>query len=218
MVVHGINLSTFTRKVRLALAEKGIDYRLEAAPMRSPHVFARNPLGQIPVLEDGAASIADSSVIIAYLERTHPAQPLYPAAPVELARALWIEEYADTRLREVTLPFFAERVVKLLFQGKPADEQALARAAGPRDECFDYLEKELGSATTFVAAGFSVADIAVGTQLVTYQQGGGDLPGDRWPRLAAHISRMRERPAWIPILAGEEESLAAARQRRRSTA
>ena len=33
IVLYGINLSTFTRKVRLALAEKGIEYRFEMAAM-----------------------------------------------------------------------------------------------------------------------------------------------------------------------------------------
>lgn len=117
-VLYGINLSTFTRKVRLALAEKGIDYRLEPAPMGSPRVRALNPLGRIPVYEADGFAIPDSSVIIAWLERTHPERPLYPADAKLYARALWLEEYADTRLREATLPFFAERIVKPVFHGQ----------------------------------------------------------------------------------------------------
>ncbi|MCE7903467.1 MAG: glutathione S-transferase family protein, partial [Gammaproteobacteria bacterium PRO9] len=35
MILYGINLSTFTRKVRLALLEKGIAYRLDVTPMGS---------------------------------------------------------------------------------------------------------------------------------------------------------------------------------------
>lgn len=108
LVLYGINLSTFTRKVRLALAEKGLDYRFETAAMGSPKVRSLHPLGKIPVLEDEKTVIPDSSVIIAYLERTHPERPLYPADARSFARALWLEEYADTRLREATLPFFSE--------------------------------------------------------------------------------------------------------------
>jgi glutathione S-transferase len=104
-------------------------------------------------------------VIIAYLERACPNVPLYPAGAADFARALWLEEYADTRLREVTLPFISERLVKPIFQGKPGDESALPPAAGPRDETFGYLERALADRP--FAQGFTVADLAVGAQLVT---------------------------------------------------
>lgn len=212
IIVHGINLSTFTRKVRLALAEKGLAYRLEVAPMGSAKVRALNPLGRIPVLQDGDVVVPDSSVIVAYLERAYPAAPLYPAAAADLARALWLEEYADTALREATVPFFAERVVKPLFQRRPADDEALARAGALRDAAFDYLEAELAAGGTGGAAP-TVADIAIGAQLVTYGQGGGVVDPGRWPLLTGALARWTARPAWGAILAEEEAALAAARSR-----
>lgn len=213
IVVYGINLSTFTRKVRLALAEKGLDYRLEAAPMGSPRVRALNPLGRIPVLQDGDVVVPDSSVIVAYLERAYPAAPLYPAPAAALARALWLEEYADTALREATVPFFAERVVKPLFQRKPADQDALARALPLRDAAFDYLEHELAAGGVAGEDRAGIAEIAIGAQLVTYRQGGGELSAERWPTLAAASSAWLRRPAWATLLAEEEAALAAARAR-----
>lgn len=213
LVLYGINLSTFTRKVRLALAERGIPYRLEVAPMGSPAVRARNPLGRIPVLADGDVVVPDSSVIIAYLERSQPGPPLYPADAAALARALWLEEYADTRLREATLVYFAERVVKPVFQGKPGDAAALAAADPVRDEAFGYLEGELAG-PGFGAGPISVAEVAIGAQLVTYVQAEGAIDPARWPRLAAWYAAQVARPAWAPILAEESASLAAARARR----
>jgi len=215
LTLYGINLSTFTRKVRLALLEKGLPHRLEVAPMGSPKVRALHPLGKIPVLEDGDVLVPDSSVIVAYLERAHPDRPLYPASARDLARALWLEEYADTRLREATLPYFAERVVKPVFQGKPGDEAALAAAAGLRDEAFDYLEKELPPGDFMVGDFLTVADVAVGAQLVTYLQGAGAVDAGRWPRLQRYFEALRARPHWAPVLAEEEAALAAARARRR---
>jgi glutathione S-transferase len=215
IIVYGINLSTFTRKVRLALAEKDIPSRLEVAPMGSARVKAMHPLGQVPVIEDRGVVIPDSSVIIAYLERAYPQRPLYPGAATDLARALWLEEYADTRLRQATVPFFAERVVKPVFQARPPDEAALAAAAPLFLECGDYLERELGERGFFVGDALTVADVAVGAQYVTGQQGGAAVDAARWPRLAAWLDRLRHRPAWAAILAEEEESLAAARARSR---
>jgi len=216
LALYGINLSTFTRKVRLALLEKGLEHRFEVAPMGSPKVKALHPLGKIPVLTDGDVVVPDSSVIIAYLERAYPAVPLYPSAAADLARALWLEEYADTRLREVTLPFFSERVVKPVFQGKPGDEAALAAAAVPRDEAFGYLERELGGRPFAVGEAFTVADLALAAQLVTYIQGAGPLDPGRWPGLAAWLGRLVARPHWTKVLAEEEASMAAARARRQA--
>jgi glutathione S-transferase len=214
VTLHGINLSTFTRKVRLALGERGIDYRLAVAPMGSPGVRALNPLGRIPVLVDGDVVIPDSSVIIAYLERAYPGPALHPEPAPQLARALWLEEYADTRLREATLPYFAEQVVKPVFQGKPGDAAALAAAGALRDEAFGYLEQQLADGSFVPGASVSVADVAIGAQLITYCQGEGGIDAARWPRLAAWLRVCSARPAWAAILAEEEATLAAARGRR----
>jgi glutathione S-transferase len=212
LILYGINLSTFTRKVRLALLEKGIPHRLEVAPMGSPKVKALHPLGKIPVIEDQGVAIPDSSVIIAYLERAYPDRPLYPAGAVPLARALWLEEYADTRLREATLPFFSEHVVKPLFQGKAADEATLAAAARPRDDAFDYLEKELPDGGFALGESLTVADVAIGAQLVTYCQGAGAIDAGRWPKLARFLAALQARPHWADIHTVEAAALDAARR------
>ena len=214
LTLYGINLSTFTRKVRLALAERGIAYALQPAAMGSPEVRSRNPLGRIPVLVDGDVVVPDSSVIIAYLERACPGPALYPADPVMLARALWLEEYADTRLREATLVYFAEGVVKPVFQGKPGDAAALAAAGPVRDEAFGYLEDQLAAGDFVPGAGLTVADVAVGAQLITYVQAEAGIDAGRWPRLKTWLDAHCRRPAWAAIVAEEQQALAAARARR----
>jgi glutathione S-transferase len=211
--LYGINLSTFTRKVRLALAEKGLDYRLEVAPMGSPRVKALNPLGKIPVLVDGEIVVPDSSVIVAYLERAYPARPLWPAGAAALAEALWLEEFADTSLREATLPWFAENVVKPLFQAVPGDPGALNAAAKLRDRAFGYLEQVLTGPAPTAGEGLTVAHVAIGAQLVTYRQGEGELDPGQWPNLSRWYPALSTRPAWAGILAEEQAALAAARNR-----
>ncbi|MCH7487516.1 MAG: glutathione S-transferase family protein, partial [Proteobacteria bacterium] len=50
---------------------------------------AKSPLGKIPCWEDGDYTLADSSCIIAYLEKAHPTPAIYPSEPKDLGRALW---------------------------------------------------------------------------------------------------------------------------------
>ena len=92
--VHGANASPFVRKVRVVLAEKKVPYELKPIFPFGPNPEFRkiSPLGKIPALVDGERSLADSSVICAYIERKHPEPSLYPSDPYEYARALWFEE------------------------------------------------------------------------------------------------------------------------------
>src|SRR5262245_9125175 len=123
--VYGANASPFVRKVRVALAEKGVPYELEPVmpgPGMPPEFRQMSPLGKIPAFRDGERILADSSVIIAYLERTHPTPPLYPADAYDYARALWFEEYADGGLVTQIGAIFFQRIVGPRFFGRPTDE------------------------------------------------------------------------------------------------
>src|SRR5512134_3404677 len=119
MQLYGVPLSPFVRKVRIALEEKGLPYQLEGP---NP---ALHPLGKMPVLRDGEVVVPDSSVICAYLERKHPSPALYPEDPAELARALFLEEYADTQMSEGMGAIVLERIVKPHMLGQPTDEVRL---------------------------------------------------------------------------------------------
>ena len=81
--LHGANLSPFVRKVRIALAEKGIEYEHEQVlPFgQTPEYMALSPLGKVPCYQDGDVTIPDSSVIIDYIDHVEPNPPLYPTDP-----------------------------------------------------------------------------------------------------------------------------------------
>lgn len=208
-ILYGIPLSTFTRKVRIALGEKQIPYELrpiEAMGRKSPELLAMNPLGKIPVYVDGDVVVPDSSVIIAYLEKVHPDRPLYPSPAGDYARALFIEEYADTRLRETSAAFFYQRTLRRLYLQKPPEEAALATAAAIRDECFGWLEHMLGGGPFLVGEALSVADVAVAAQIMTLLQGEETIDPARWPKLAAYVAGLQKRPV-MAALAEEEAPL-----------
>src|SRR5262245_8654133 len=112
--VLGVNLSPFVRKVRVALAEKNIPYDLVPVfPQAADEEFRKlSPLGKVPAFRDGDKGLCDSSIIIAYLEKTHPTPSLYPSDPYQYARALWFEEYADGGMVNVIGPkIFFEKIV-----------------------------------------------------------------------------------------------------------
>ena len=87
----------------------------------NPEFRKLSPLGKIPALTDGDATLPDSSVICAYLERKYPERPLYPSDPYAYGRALWFEEYADSALVAVIGPkIFFQKVVNPMLLRPPA--------------------------------------------------------------------------------------------------
>ena len=100
MQLHQFRHSAFCEKVRLALAVKGLDYTVvEVTPgLGQLDLFRLSGQRQVPVLVDGAEVIADSTAIALHLEAHHPSPAFLPADPGERARALLLEDWADTAL------------------------------------------------------------------------------------------------------------------------
>jgi glutathione S-transferase len=204
--LHGVNLSPFVRKVRVALAEKGIEY--ESVPVvpfgQTPEFMKLSPLGKIPVYEDGDFNVPDSSVIIDYLERTHPNPALYPSDPKLRARALYLEEYADTRVVETTSVVFAQRFVQVKFFQKQPDEAAIKQALEVKlPPMMDFLEATIGDNDYAVGGQFSVADIALTSPFVNFALGGEQVDAKRWPHFAAYLQKIHGRPSYKPIVEGD---------------
>ena len=92
-------------KVRLYLAEKtsrGCEIDLEQVPVsliegeqRQPEHLARNPLGNLPVLEfDDGSFLTESLAIIHYIEELHPEPPMIGKTPLERAQVRRLEQIA----------------------------------------------------------------------------------------------------------------------------
>ncbi len=206
--LYGALGSPFVRKAIVALTEKGIAYDHDPVVPFGPNPEYRkiSPLGKIPAFRDGDRTMADSSVILAYLERTHPEPALYPSDAYDYARALWFEEYGDGGLAPVLggKIFFA-RIIGPRFMNQPTDEAAVQKALNEEvPPLFDYLEKELEGKDYLVANRFTVADIGVATIFVNFQFAGCTVDAKRWPKLAAYVERIHNRPSFKAVIEKEK--------------
>ena len=219
--VHGAPLSPFVRKVSVGLKEKGIDYELN--PMipippanEDPKFLAMSPLGKIPAFEDGKVAISDSSVILAYLERSTPAPALYPSDPVAYARALWLEEYADTRLIEGIGTVFFEKFVGPAVMKRDTDQAKVDEALNEKiPATFDYLESQMDG-DHLVGSSFSIADLSVGCMLRQFRMLGEQVDGGRWPKLAAYADNVLGRASFSAVAAVEDQAMAGMKGKRTS--
>jgi glutathione S-transferase len=199
-VLHGAIVSPFVRKVRVALAEKGIAYDSDpVVPFGVSDEYKKmSPLGKIPCYtpHDGC-HIPDSSVIIAYLERKHSDKPLYPSNPEDFARALFLEEYGDSVLVGALGTVFFNRIVGPMFLDQQPDEAAIKNAIeNELPPLLEWLEEQIGDNEFLVGDKFSVADIGITSPFVNFGLAGESIDASKYPKLAAYLERNLARPSF----------------------
>jgi glutathione S-transferase len=212
ITLYGAALSPFVRKVRVALAEKGIPYTHDpVSPFAPPEEFlAISPLKRIPVLRDDSegpnATLPDSSAICAYLERKHPTPALYPAQAFAYGRALWLEEYADSDfIATAGGGLFRPIVVSRLMKQEPNQALADDTWANKMPRFLDYFEKELNGRAHFIGDTLTIADIAVASPFVNSAHAGYWPDAARWPALVRFLKTMHARPSFAASIAEERK-------------
>lgn len=110
--LYHANHSTCSQKVRICLAEKGLEYEsrlidLGAREQIAPEYLKLNPNGVVPTLVHDGRTVIDSSVICEYLEETFPDPPLSPSDPYERARMrAWMRYIEEVPTAAVRFPSF----------------------------------------------------------------------------------------------------------------
>jgi glutathione S-transferase len=214
--VYGAILSPFVRKVLMTLDHKGAEYRIEPVrPFKNPDSFAAiSPLRKVPAFSDEYLTVADSSVICDYLENKYPHQPLYPKNPVERAKVLWLEEFADTRLQETLGPgLFFERVVAPVMFKRVPNEDLIARSRAALPVLQDYLEGELTGSEFAIGGALSIVDLILPGVFLNGRYAGYEVDARRWPKLAGYLQRMLEHPLYVGRMEDELAMLEALKPR-----
>lgn len=199
----GTPLSPFTRKVGLFAHELSVDVDFkELNPYKPPKDFAQiSPLKRVPILQADDFSLADSSVICAYLNAAHPEKAqLIPTDPKLLGQALWIEEYADTAFFSV----ISEGVFRPIFinqmRGLPADlETVQATVTSELPSFLTYLESLISGKNWFCRDALTIADLSVYCQMANLRHSKCLPDKNRFPYLMQHFERISSRPASVKI-------------------
>lgn len=214
--VYGAILSPFVRKVLMTLEHKGAEYVNEPVrPFRNPESFAKlSPLRKVPAFSDEYLTVADSSVICDYLENKYPQHPLYPKNPVERARVLWLEEFADTRLQETLGPglFFEKMVAPAMFK-RAADPALIARSIAALPPLQDYLESQLTGSRFAIGTALTIADLSLPSVFLNARYAGYEVDAHRWPKLAKYLEGMYAHPLYIGRMEQERAVLDALKPR-----
>jgi glutathione S-transferase len=186
-------LSTFSRRVRIALLEKNIPAELVVVDLfsrehRGPAYLALNPYGRVPTLQEDDFVLCESSAILEYLEATHPSPPLVPADARSRALVSMHMKLCDLQMaRPAGTIIFAKR-----FMPKDRwDEPAMAQAKRDIEKHLGILEMQLHGQQYLVGGHYSLAEVCY-TPFVEF------LPlmeMDPPPAVAAWARSMLERPS-----------------------
>ncbi|GMP66286.1 hypothetical protein CsSME_00026702 [Camellia sinensis var. sinensis] len=146
--------SPFATRVRIALAEKGIDYDSKDEDMvnKSPLLMEMNPIHQkVPVLIHNGKPICESDIIIQYIDdvwKDHQ-PPLFPSDPYLKAQARFWANFADTKVYESS---------RKVWMGKGEDQET------GKEELIEWcklLEGEIGDKSYFGVETLGFVDIAL---------------------------------------------------------
>ena len=145
MKLFSLALSPFAARVRVAVHAKNLPIEIVAPPSdwrTSPEFKKLNPLVRVPVLvlDDGTA-LAESGVIVEYLEDTYPETSLRPRSSKDLARVRFITQVGEHYVMPSIMPLFG------LFDTKARDEVAITAQLAKLDAALKQLNDLLPPGT-----------------------------------------------------------------------
>ena len=195
-----------SRSLRIiwALEELGLEYEIKhykrlptlAAP---PELKAVHPLGKSPVLTDGDLTIAESAVILDYLQTTYDSKNQFkPQNPQDLMQYNYWMHYAEGSLMPylvMTLvmtnmpkhvPFLIRPIAKKISEG------VRGGFINPRLKEHSAFLEDYFSQHDYAAGEFSFADIQMSFPVIAMQQ----RTQNKMPQIAAYAERIQQRPAY----------------------
>lgn len=191
--LYGLKVSGHVHRVELFLTMLGLpfDYVQAGAEVRAGEAFKRlNPLGQIPVLQDGDVTVADSTAILVYLcKRYAPASTWLPDDAVTAAA---VQRWLSIASNELANGPAAARAAALF---KAPNDVVRAHAIAGR--MLAFMEAHLAG-RDFLAAGHpTIADLACYAYIARAPEGGVSL--DTVPAVRQWLARVEALPGFVPM-------------------
>ena len=195
--LHRFALSGHSHRVELFLSLLGlpferVDVDLAAGAHKSPAFLAMNAFGQVPVIQDGDVTVADSNAILVYLAARYAADP-EQWLPREPLAAAAVQRWLSVAAGLLAFGPAAARIVQLF---KRADDTApmIARA----HLLFTVMEAQLGQSRFLAGDRPTLADIANYTYVAHAPEGHVSL--EAYPQLRAWLARIEGLPGFVPML------------------
>ena len=196
--LYSMQRSGNSYKVRLALAQLRVPYRLVEIDIlkgesRTPEFLAKNPNGQVPLLEAAPGRyLAESNAILWHLAS---GSRLRPENRIERAEALqWMFFEQHSIEPNIGAAYFWLALVK---GGRDLQQHALEDWMEEGNRALGVMEKHLKHHRFFVADRYSVADIAL--YAYTHLAHECDFDLGPFPAIRAWLARVEAEPDHVPM-------------------
>lgn len=200
--LHGFSQSGNTYKVALLLQALQQPWQAVHLPMADFSAGLtrsdawreqQNPMGEVPVLDDGGKRRTQSAAIMLLLAGRHGPQYLGADEDEQQEVLRWL--FFDNH--KFTSYFATWRFMKAF--GATAPDPVLAQwLQGRIDNAFGIVDKHLAGRSCMVGSTLSLADISLcGYLFFPVQESGYDLP-QRFPNMARWLQAVRALPGWKP--------------------
>jgi glutathione S-transferase len=185
-VLYGAAYSVYVRSCRLALAEKGVPYRLEdvhvfASEGPPPEHLTRQPFGKIPAFEHDGFMLYEAGAILRYVDEAFPGPALQPTESRARARMNQAISLCDSYLYPHGVwGVFVERVSKPK-RGLAGDEDKVVASLPKAQTVCAELARFLGDQPWLCDDAISLADLHAAPMLACFS-----MTGEGRAALAAH--------------------------------
>jgi len=196
--LYSSSISGHSHRVRLFLSLLGLPFEiveidLKARAQRSPEFLRRNAFGQVPVIEDGDVTLADSNAILLYLNERYAPDPArwLPRDPLGAARVQrWLSVAAGPLANG---PSMARAIVLFGLAIDPCD--VIARS----HSLLKVMETELGERPFLAGAASTIADIANYSYVAHVPEGNVSL--EPYAKVREWLARIEALPGFAPMAA-----------------
>ncbi|MNO55788.1 putative GST-like protein YibF [compost metagenome] len=195
LLLYGHPFSSYTQKVLIALYENATSFEFRCLGPETPQHLADWlrlwPLGKFPLLLDGQRSVAESSIIIEYLQLAHAGPVrLLPGEPMAALDVRFLDRFFDLH---VMSPM--QHAVGGALTGDATKRQdALATAVEKLERAYAWLEGHLADRPWAAGEDFTLADCAAAPSL--FYADWTHRIADAYPVLRAYRTRLLARPSF----------------------
>ena len=195
--LYRVAISGHAHRVELFLSLLGlpferVDIDLAARAHKTAEFLAMNAFGQVPVIQDGDVTLADSNAILVYLARRYArdADAWMPTDPVAAAA---VQRWLSVAAGPLAFGPATARVIQL-FNKPDSPDEAIARAHA----LFAVMEQQLEQSTFLAGNAPTLADIANYSYIAHAPEGNVSLRP--YPKLRAWLARIEALAGFVPMV------------------